>query len=512
MMKKKILPSAVAMTFVAGLVASVPAHAVRMSENGAGQVLLGTQYVLTNIAGGENYTNNSIRVLNPNTTNAVKAKLVLRSKKYSLECFDTVLYLSPGDVAVVNLSVNSTAADGAVGKLRVTSQDDSILSRRLTDGTLVFASQMDATGKFIAPFAKVVDENTLASFKAANVAATEDTCLQGHIEVVGAYAAQDLVSVSAGAPVQVIQGMSKHNLARIFDTSKSQLNALNANTTRITNNSTGFADRETRVDDYSRRVQLSGVVEISKADDRLLTPLIALREGINPNTTSLSTPVISNPVFDVTVGSETFLGSTFDDALTTNPSAINGDNINDIEAALATSSLRGFYENVAGQRSVLAALTFPTKYRHILGAAPFTGKWGEPFYNDASGSIAYGATLFDEQERSGVAGVGEVCVVSPCPIVTPTGQFLNHEVNFPVVISSADGTGFNPANGWYNMVLTGVGGLPRYSNPLGGAAFTAPAYAGIPTIGYTHYYQIVGGRISRSVVEPLVRNNNVDMN
>lgn len=511
MMKKKILPSAVAMTFVAGLVASVPAHAVRMSENGAGQVLLGTQYVLTNVAGSENYTNNTIRVLNPNTTNAVKAKLVLRSKKYSLECFDTVLFLSPGDVAVVNLSVNATAADGALGKLRVTSQDDSILSRRLTDGTLVFASQTDSTGRFIAPFAKVVDEAQLASFKAANVPATEDTCLQGHIEVVGAYAAQNLVSVSAGAPVQVVQGMSKHNLARIFDTSKSQLNALNPNT-NITNNPAGFADRETRVDDYSARIQLSGVVEISKADDRLLTPLIALREGINSNTVGASTPVISNPVFDVTVGSETFLGSSFDDALTANTSAVNGDNINDIEAALATTALRGFYENVAGQRSVLAALTFPTKYRHILGTYPFTGKWGEPFYNDASGSIAYGATLFDEQERSGIAGVGEVCVVSPCPVVTPTGQFLNHEVNFPVVISSADGTGFNPANGWYNMALTGLSGLPRYSNPLGGVAFTAPSYTGVPTIGYTHYYQTVGGRISRSVVEPLVRNNRVDMN
>ncbi|MDK2122796.1 hypothetical protein [Parachitinimonas caeni] len=477
MMKKKILASAVATTFVAGMLASGSAHAVRMSENGSGQVLLGAQY----LARAADYTTTRIRVVNPSLTDAVKARLSLRSKKHSDECFDTVLYLTPGDVAYLDLRLS------AAGKPEVWTDDDSILASRSSDGSLKFASQVPGGVTF------PINESVVLKTEP-----TADSCAQGHIEVVGAYSAAGVISgLASGLPnVTVRQTMSKFEVIRIFDTPKGSLNIAGNNVTNNPAIGTGPAD-------HAARVQLSGFVETIKSDDRIATPMSALRDGINPLTAGAVTYVIGNPLLDPTVGNEVKMGQNFG-SLTGGTLNLTGtiDTINDIEAGIASSNLRGFYENNGG-RGLSMEVTFPTKYRHQL-VKDASGKmtYGAPFHN--YGEIGYATSLFDNQENSAPATVSEICVVSPCPIATISGSFLIHEVNYNVVTGA---TNWNPSSGWYSTNLSGVAGAPRYDIGVLGTA-----YAGIPTIGYTHYFYTNTGTISRSIVEPLNRNNNVGQN
>lgn len=453
MFKKKLLASAMATALVSGAMMAGGAQAVTMSNTSVGQMLLGDMYV----ARTTDYSTTSVKVINTSTTDAVKAKLVFRSKKHSDECRDLILYLTPGDVAYVDVRLNATT-----GQPEVWSDDDSILASKKSDGTAVFASQVAGGVAF--------------PMVAPRTEPAADTCAQGHFEVVAAYAVGGTVTnLLSGAPnVTITQGMSKHNLIRVFDTPKTMLNVPANN---ITNNAVANGAG------FTTRTRLKGNVEIKSGSDRLMAPMLAIREGTNARSGGVSTNVVNNPTFDVTLGAETFIGSAFGDG-GVQPTEMLGD----IEGALTTNTLFNTYEKSATNFEV----TFPTKYRHIVtGRYSGAGATYEaPF--ETKGEVAYGVSLFDNQERSAPGTVADLCVVSPCSTPVVSGMYLIHEVNFEAVLGN---TNWDPASGWFNMTLANRAGTDSYG-------YTWVSGIGAPASGYTHFYK---SPLAQSVISPMGR-------
>ncbi|GAB6041089.1 hypothetical protein JCM17961_17630 [Endothiovibrio diazotrophicus] len=106
MFKKKLLGSAIAGVLVSGSFAASNAMAVEVSNTARGGVLLGSMYV----ARADDFNTSRVKVVNPSTTDAVKAKLVFRSKMHSDECKDMILYLTPGDVAYVDVRLDANGS------------------------------------------------------------------------------------------------------------------------------------------------------------------------------------------------------------------------------------------------------------------------------------------------------------------------------------------------------------------------------------------------------------------
>ncbi|GAB6041090.1 hypothetical protein JCM17961_17640 [Endothiovibrio diazotrophicus] len=312
---------------------------------------------------------------------------------------------------------------------------------------------------------------------AARTQPTSDTCALGHVEVVGAYTARGVITLTDGTSVTVRQGMSKFDLKRIFDTSKTLLNTASNNVTNNANYTGGVNDGA----DYNTRAQIFGNIEISGSSDRLLLPMIALDSGANGHTAGVTTHVIDNTDFDVAVGAETNIGSGF-------ANTVSGDNLNDIEGALVASNVSEVY--TSGSESTFFEITFPTKYRHIISGR-YSGNgavYEAPFHTD--GSVQYGLSLFDNQENSAPVEVTSLCIVSPCTVSTTPGEFLIHEVNYEMISGSST---WNPESGWFNFALSANGGTDSQG-------YTWPVSEGVPTIGYAHYYNSTG-----SVTAPLTR-------
>lgn len=452
MFKKKLMASAMATAMVSGALMAGGAQAVTMSNTSVGQLLLGDMYV----ARSTDYSTTTVKVINTSTTDAVKAKLVFRSKKHSDECRDMILYLTPGDVAYVDVRL------GANGQPEVWSDDDSILASKKSDGTAVFASQIAGGISF--------------PMVAPRTEPAADTCAQGHIEVVAAYAVGGTVTnLLSGLPnVTIVQGMPKHNLIRVFDTPKTMLNVPANN---ITNNAVANGAG------FTARVKLKGNVEIKSGNDRLMAPMLAIREGANVRTGVVSTDVVNNPTFDVTIGAETFIGSAFGDG-----GVQAAEMLGDIEGALTTNKLFNIYEKNATNFEV----TFPTKYRHIVSGrySGLGATYEAPF--ETKGEVGYSVALFDNQERSAPGTVTELCVVSPCSTPVVAGMFLIHEVNFEMLSGNAN---WDPTSGWFNMTLANRAGLDSYGH-------TWVAGEGAPASGYTHFYK---GGLTQSVISPMGR-------
>lgn len=440
MFQKKALVTAMAAAMVIGASLSGNAHAVSLSdESGVGQVLLGAQY----LARSADYNTSRLTVVNSSLTNAVKARIALRSKKHSDECFDIVANLSPGDVAYLDIRLN------AAGQPEVWSDDDSFIATRDTAGNIKFASQI--SGGQVYPIT------------APRTEPAADSCAQGHLEVIGVYAASGTVNVPVGAPVVVKQGMSKFDLVRIFDTAKSgsasSLNALN--TTQVTNNPSNGADAATRI-------RLKGDVTTSSSSDRIRIPLTALRGDATQY-------LITNSALDTSVGGELQIGSGFYDPLTTGGLT---DALNDIEAALNTNRLFNTYK----QGGTTFEVTFPTKYRHI-NTGRYSGNGATylaPFNVD--GSVRYTASLFDNQENSAPVSISNVCIVSPCVTSTVASNYLIHEVNYTALTGTSS---WDPASGWFDLGLFGLNNVA------------------VPAIGFTHYMGNAGAM--NSVTAPFGR-------
>lgn len=461
MFKKKLLASAMATALVSGAMLSGGAQAVRMSETETGQLLLGNMY----LARSSDYSNTVVKVINTSTTDAVKAKIVFRSKKHSDECKDLILYLTPGDVAYMTVRLD------AAGQPEIWTNDDSILASRMSDGTAVFASQSDKLGKDGQTFAMV----------APRTEPSQDTCAQGHIEVIGMYAVTGTVTgLSSGAPnVTIAMPMKKHDLIRVFDTPKPTLNAALNN---ITN------DGATRGGaDYSSRVQLMGSTVIANTTDRLMDNMVAIREGVNARTGATTTYLVTNPNYDESVGAETPIGQGYGDVTR---GSLVADMAWDIEGALTTPKLHNLFA-VGGTNH---EVTFPTKYRHIIsGRYSGTGAtYDAPF--QTKGEMQYGVTTWDNQENSAPGVTTALCVASPCTVPTVAGSFLIHEVNFEAL-----GAGWNlngSDSGWFRMVFTNRTGVDNLGFNWATSAIGAPA------IGYAHYYKT---GLTQSVVSKMGR-------
>lgn len=214
--KKKVLSSILAATMAAGFAASQNAAAIHLTEDHVGQVLLAPLY-LAHDKLGVGY-NTEVTIVNTRTDVAVKAKITIRSAAHSQEALDFICYLTPADVCKFQIR----QPDGSVmvnGKDMpyIWSDDDSIKAEDTNPPK--FASQVQGGLKQALTDAKVlaVDPN--------------DTVKMGHFEVIGVYAAEGVVQTApvwggiqqAQVPVTVRREMPKMDVARIFDTPRTQV-------------------------------------------------------------------------------------------------------------------------------------------------------------------------------------------------------------------------------------------------------------------------------------------------
>lgn len=110
---------------------------------------------------------------------------------------------------------------------------------------------------------------------------------------------------------------------------------------------------------------------------------------------SVTDRVISNPYYDVAVRLSVDLGISFG----VEGAAFNGDNILQVENALASASYGAGYQN-DDKGTSFTLVTFPTKYRHFKAdpcGSGVTANWTPPF--TPQGTIGYNINQLDNQEK-----------------------------------------------------------------------------------------------------------------
>lgn len=456
--RKKFLSSAIAVALVSGIAISNSANAIHVAEDGIGQVLLAPYYTV------ENGYKTKFAIVNTRDDVAVKAKIVIRSRAQSTEVLDFICYLTPADVCRFEI-VNKN------GQAYLVSNDDSIKS---SGNPIQFGSVLPVDQQLFDETMKRIDINDINEV--------------GHVEVIGAYSASGTIATPQG-PVTIRRGMSKFDLMRVFDTDRPTLNFLNPvgvevrAAGRLVNGvCTPLITAPTDYDAGApcptpaglirstdpNTVRLTGSVEVVKEDntDRMGYRIPALTGELWDNApdtvfdpgTGLSLfdgRVIHNPLFDVTVATATAIGAGF---------PILGDNIFEIEHALAASNLMGTYEAGATNRTGVI-VTFPTRYRHraahvCTGLPPTPAEVAGALYTEPfrpNGSVQYSLASFDNQENTQITQdifSGGTTIQS----------FLFAEVNY--VMPS-----WPYESGWYNMQLMPQAGCN---------------YSGVPTLGMSH--------------------------
>ena len=460
-LKKKLLPSLMAASLASGVAFSGNANAIELAENGVGQVLLAPLF-LANFG-----YKTKIAIVNTSNDQAVKAKVVLRSAVASKELLDFLIYLSPSDVWRGEIRSEN-------GKIVLYSADDSIKNDKVppsgvavnADGT-TFASILPLTQEVPTP-------------------AAPDTNAMGHIEIIGLYAVNDSITVG-GKSIKIETGMSKFDLAIIFDSSRSAL-------TPVANHSS--------VD--PSWVQLHGNIEMISDNDRMGYRIPALY-----GTTAPTNPlVIANTVFDADVSAVTGIGFGFGTAGT--------DNILDIEAAIAATMIGGTYEDDGktkpnpGINRTNLVVTFPTRYRHFKGntvaatttnnpcgvsSVAISDEYTPPFMSD--GTIEYGLTAYNNFEQRSTAVGG---IFSGLPTSAITNKLV--EVNYfipawPATSKQSDGVTItagtkNFESGWFSMSFITKSGC---------------SYAGAPVLSFSHKYkEKTPGAFSQSWLVPTKHN------
>lgn len=467
--KKKLLSSAMAVAMVSGVAVSNNARAIHVAEDGIGQVLLAPYYTV------ENGYRTKFAVVNTRTDVAVKAKVVVRSKAHSTEVLDFICYLTPGDVCRFDI-INKN------GQAYLYSDDDSIKS---SGNPVQFGSQKAVEQMLFDDTMKLIDGLDINEV--------------GHVEIIGAYAAMGVVQTPAG-PVQIRQTMSKFDLMKVFDTPRAVLDALNGAEVRASGRLVGgvCTPLSAAPTDYDagapcpapagvirstdpNMVRLTGSAEIVKEDNsnRMGYKIPTLAGELWDNAPDAVTDpgtldlfdgrVIHNPAFDATVATATAIGAGF---------PILGDNIFEIEHALATSNLANTYEHNDTNKTDLV-VTFPTRYRHraahVCTGAPATAAeitralYTEPFRQD--GLVQYALTSFDNSENT-------IVTQDIFSGGTVTQSFLYSEVNYVIPAWPYN-------SGWYDMRLVPVPGCN---------------YSGVPALSMTHKW--MSGNYMNSMLLP----------
>jgi hypothetical protein len=474
--KKKVLSAAVATALTCGMALTGPAHAIKVSNNGMGQVLLAPLYQ------ADVGQSTLITLVNTSTTHAAKVKAVFRSKKHCIEVLDFILYLSPGDVwrgEVYNKN----------GQAYIRSNDDSIRNLPNDDS---FAS--------IQPVDFLLFDQGLEKGSDATTS-DDDINEMGIIEFIGHYTATGTIVPGVGENVTIKQGMSKFDLARIIDMSVEQITAQNSVRCPSAGavNQRGVANTTcpVRINDINN-FKLRGNIEVVTPDGRMAYQMTALTS--TPSTPfTQGTYLIANPNLEIDVSRETSLGFNWDLTSLGVP-GLARDNIDEIELALATSAISGSYENgftYEGDSSQVRytgiQISFPTKYRHRAdvcetGAAidPNKGQYYPPF--TLNGDVQYQMVSFDNQENSQRVGSSVSGGAVAIQTVTDCANMLLGQSNDL----------FNYDSGFYQFYLNA-----RYPN----AAATCN-YAGVPAIAQTYKYTAnSAGNTSQQMLIPASSNN-----
>jgi hypothetical protein len=422
-LNKKLQSSLMAASLVSAITFSGNANAIEVAADHAGQVLLAPFYIVQGV--GQKQGPVYIKVTNTSRNHAVKARIAFRSQKNSTEVLDFILYLSPGDVWRGRI-------ENVGGQGYIKSEDDSVRNLPYGDS---FAS--------ISPANVMMFDHNLKP---------DDNNEMGHFEIIAAYSVTGTVQTPHG-PVTIHQGMSKFELAKIFDTDMggvvdpNSLLALNA--ASCPNGATGSCMM--RTDDPST-VQLRGEVSFNVLGERFSYVMTALDASYDKN--GNFNKVISNPFYDVYVKTSVDLGSRFN---------LNGsDNILEIEKALAATYYSANYEYEAqgGDGNSIVFVTFPTKYKHhsydVCGSGS-TQEWTPPF--NPTGSMSYVVNQYDNQENE---VIGAKIAVSGGPntavAITPEVEWFLPEWSF--------------GSGWYSLELKAAGGCGQH-------------YKGVPAIVHT---------------------------
>jgi len=411
-LRKKLLPSVMALGLASAMTFSGSAHAIQIAEDGMGQVLLAPIYQAMS---GQSTL---ITLINTSTTHAVKVKAVFRSKKHCVEVLDFIIYLSPGDVwrgTVYNKD----------GQAYLSSNDDSIRNLPNTDSFAV-----------LDPVDFPLFDQRLET-GSASTDADDDINEMGIIEFIGHYCVSGTVVPGVGLPVTIRQGMDKFDLARIFDMGVQEIELMNPVLCSSTAIPPGIASETcpVRVNDPVN-LKLRGNIEIVTGTGRMAYQMTALDGTVAPL-------VIANPSLNIDVSTETAIG----DAWGYNELFVGYDNILEIEQAIATSVAVGSYENGISyeggnglSRYTGIQVSFPTKYRHrgdvcetFARVDSSRGQYYPPM--TLNGDVQFQNRSFDNQENSvtasgsSVSGGSEadVNVLTDCSNMLITPDLFNYD-------------------------------------------------------------------------------------
>ena len=483
--EKKLLSSAMAVALASGIGFSGSASAIHLAEDGVGQVLLAPYYTVMNGYSTE------VAIVNTRTDVAVKAKVVLRSRAQSTEVLDFICYLSPADVCRFTIKTDAS------GQAIVTSTDDSLKQRSIN----AFATAA-APAEY-----PVFDERMISRD-------VNDVNEWGHIEVIGAYAAMGTIATPTGTVV-VRRGMSKTDLAKIFDTDRAVLHSLTGTVNGVAGVILNPAETVALARDAAGAptptpagtirsadpnvVRLMGTIETTKdgKTDRYGYRIPALAGEIGDNVTmgvfdpgtapapalgdAFDGRVIANRMFDVTLATETAIGLGF--------SLNGGDNIYEIENALVADNVYGEYD-VRSANGVTEGtgllVTFPTRYRHrgndvcgnlaslqynaqdttdttILYTYPFT----------PNGWIQFNRTQYDNME-----GLNQ-------PVITDNVSGGTTVTRIDYLYAEVNALMMAPMNQWDNFANSGWFDIDLMEATTAGRG-TVCAYNGVPSISFVY--------------------------
>lgn len=220
--KKKVLSSIMAATMAAGFAVSQNASAIHLAEDGIGQVLLAPHYRASTSVQGFDTEGYSTEVVITNTRSdvAVKVKVVVRSETNSDELIDFMCYLTPTDVCRFELAEEN-------GAVYLKSKDDSLkVEVPASDSTTPVVDSLSsakATWASVYPqgLYKNLDEH-VRTIRPGLAGQLPKLTRRGHIEIQQVYAVRGVVpgydKNGLLSQIKIEAGMSKYNLAKIFDT------------------------------------------------------------------------------------------------------------------------------------------------------------------------------------------------------------------------------------------------------------------------------------------------------
>ncbi len=220
--KKKVLSSIMAATMAAGFAASQNVAAIHLAEDGLGQVLLAPHYRASTSVQGFDTEGYSTEVVITNTRSdvAVKVKIVVRSETNSDELIDFMCYLTPTDVCRFELAEEN-------GAVYLKSKDDSLkVEVPASDSTTPVVDSLSAAkatwaSVYSQGLYKNLDEH-IKTIRPGLASQLPKLTRRGHIEIQQVYAVQGVVpgydKNGVLSQIKIEAGMSKYNLAKIFDT------------------------------------------------------------------------------------------------------------------------------------------------------------------------------------------------------------------------------------------------------------------------------------------------------